>query len=450
MNNRKTILLLGAGFLSFFLLQVQPVFADQDSLTLKAAQNQAVKQSPYYEKAQAIESETSWDQYQSVAEGFLPQVTISGQHFFTENYSYLNVEFGTPTPLQFPEIYPQTTLTLDAKMDIFDGFKNIHQVSASDRSHQAAKILLDWSSFQIQQQVRLKYYQALAAKMLLDMAGENVKTLEDHLRIVKDRIQNGEATKYDLLRVDVQLSTAKSNLIEVSDDVALTRESLTQTMGLRSDNRPLSGKLPVVVNPDKIIAQLTDVDFSERPDVKAKKMQAEAAADQSAATGSFWAPKISLIGEYQFYNTPDYLTTGLSNNDDYRTDYFFGATATWDIFDGGISLAKAKEAEQKSNEAKADLKAAQIQAPYDFDLWKRKLVSSAAVYQSKLTEVDEAKESVRLATLGFKEGVNTTTDVLDAELDKFTASAGLVQSQVGMLEALINLELAIGKRLNND
>jgi outer membrane protein TolC len=67
-----------------------------------------------------------------------------------------------------------------------------------------------------------------------------------------------------------------------------------------------------------------------------------------------------------------------------------------------------------------------------------------------LTDVDEAKESVRLATLGFKAGVNTTTDVLDAELDKFTASAGLVQAQVGMLEAVINLELAIGKRLNYD
>jgi outer membrane protein TolC len=231
--------------------------------------------------------------------------------------------------------------------------------------------------------------------------------------------------------------------------VVLTRESLAQTMGLKKDDRPLSGDLPVV-NTDKIVAQLTDVNFDERPDVKAKIMQAEAAQDQSAAVGSFWVPKISLVGEYQFYNIDDYLSTGLSSNDDFRTDYFLGATATWDIFDGGISLAKAKESEQKSNEAEADLKTAQIQAPYDFDLWKRKLVSSGAVYQAKLTDVDEAKESVRLATLGFQAGVNTTTDVLDAELDQFTASAGLVQSQVNMLEAVINLELAIGKRFTND
>jgi outer membrane protein TolC len=431
---------------------LSPVFADtsvQTSLTLDDAQDQALQQSPDYQKAHALESEMSWHQYQSIAEGFLPQVSISGQHFFAENYSYLNVEFGSPTPIQFPEIYPQTSLNLDAKMDIFDGFKNLHQIDASDRGHQAAQILLDWSSFQIQEQVRLKYFQALAAKILLDMANENVKTLEDHLRIVQDRLQNGEATKYDLLRVDVQLSTAKSNQIEASDDLVLTRESLAQVMGLKQDDRPLSGDLPVI-NPDQIVSQLTAVDFNERPDVKARIMQAESAEDQSAADGSFWVPKVSLIGEYQFYNSPDYLATGLSNNDDFRTDYFLGAAATWDIFDGGISLAKAKEAEAKSNQAQADVKAAQIQAPYDFDLWKRKLISSGAVYQAKLTDVDEAKESVRLATLGFQAGANTTTDVLDAELDKFTASAGLVQAQVGMLEAVINLELAIGKRLNND
>ena len=446
MNKIKTGLFLTALLLGGSVSS----YAADDALTLKQAQSEAIQHSPYYEKAQAMESETSWGQYESLASGFLPQVTLSGQYFFTENYSYLNVEFGSPTPIQFPEIYPDATLSLDARMDIFDGFRNVHKLDAANRSHQAAQILMNWSSFQIQEQVRLKYYQALAARILLDMADENVKTMEDHLRIVKDRLQNGEATKYDLLRVKVQLSTAHSNQISASDNVVLTRESLTQAMGLQHDDRTLSGKLPVITNVDKIVSQVNDVDFSERPDVKAKAIQALAAADQSAAAGSELIPQVSLIGEYQFYNVPDYLSTGLSDNSDIRNDYFFGATATWSLFDGGISYAKAQEAEQKSKEAQADLKAVQIQAPYDFDLWKRKLVSSAAVYQDKLTDVDEAKESVRLATLGFKAGVNTTTDVLDAELDKFTASAGLVQAQVGMLEAVINLELAIGKRLNHD
>jgi outer membrane protein TolC len=200
---------------------------------------------------------------------------------------------------------------------------------------------------------------------------------------------------------------------------------------------------------DKWLDKVGEVDFSDRPDLRAKMMQAKAALDESAASGSFWAPKVQLIGEYQFYNSPDFLNSGLSYTN-YRTDYYFGAAATWDIFDGGISLAKAKEAEARAKEAQADLKTVQVQAPFDFDMWKRKLASSGAVYDAKLTNVDKAKESVRLATLGFKAGTNTTTDVLDAELDKYRASAGVVNAELDILVALTNLELAIGKRLTNE
>src|SRR6185436_5746994 len=142
----------------------------------------------------------------------------------------------------------------------------------------------------------------------------------------------------------------------------------------------------------------------------------------------YWIPRVSLIGEYQFYNSPDYLAAGLTENNDLRTNYFLGAAASWDILDGGISLAKAREASERANGSQADLEAAQVEAPYDFDLWKRKLISSAAIYQAKLANVEKAKESSRLATLGFKAGTNTTTDVLDAELEKFRAAAGVVKA----------------------
>jgi outer membrane protein TolC len=372
------------------------------------------------------------------------------RRLFDVRYSYLNVAFGgSPTPFQFPGIYPKTTVAFDARFDLFDGFKNFHQLDAADKEHQAARILSDWTLFQVQEQVHLKFYQALAAKMLSELADQNVKTMEDHLRVVHHELKNGQATKYDVLRVEVQLSEAQSDKIETDDLVALSRESLAQTMGLKSDNRELSGKLPMV-NVDEVLKTISGMDWKSRPDLKAKELQAKAALDQSAAADAYWIPRVSLIGEYQFYNSPDYLATGLTDSSDLRTNYFVGAAASWDILDGGISLAKSHEASEKANGAQADLEEARLEAPYDFDLWKRKLVSGAAIYQAKLANVDKAKESSRLATLGFKAGTNTTTDVLDAELERFRAAAGVVKAQVDMLEAESHLELAIGKRLENE
>ncbi len=138
------------------------------------------------------------------------------------------------------------------------------------------------------------------------------------------------------------------------------------------------------------------------------------------------------------------------DTNNFRNAYFVGAAASWDILDGGSSLAKANEAGERANQAKADLEATQLQAPYEFEHWKRKLASSVALYQAKLTDVDKAKESTRLATLGFKAGTRTTTDVLDAELEAFRAEAGVVQAQLNALEALNNLEMAIGKGIEHD
>jgi outer membrane protein TolC len=78
------------------------------------------------------------------------------------------------------------------------------------------------------------------------------------------------------------------------------------------------------------------------------------------------------------------------------------------------------------------------------------LVSSLTLYKAKLTDIEEAKESARLATVGFKAGTRTTTDVLDAEYEEYRASAGLVQAQINALEALINLELVTGKRYSHE
>ncbi|HEY5039652.1 MAG TPA: TolC family protein, partial [bacterium] len=239
------------------------------------------------------------------------------------------------------------------------------------------------------------------------------------------------------------------------DNVILARESLTQTLGLKKDDRDLSGDLPVL-DAQKLLANLSDVNFTERPDLKAKEFQTLSAEDQSAASHSFWFPKISIIGEYQWYNSPDYLFNSstqsnyLKDNDNFRTAYFVGAAASWDILDGGTSLAKANEAGDRAKQARDDFEAAQLQAPYDFDLWKRRLVSSVTLYQAKLTDVEKAKESTRLATLGFKAGIHTTTDVLDAELEQFRAEAGLIQAQYNALEAKVNLELAIGKGIDHD
>jgi outer membrane protein TolC len=420
-------------------------------LTLEEALSEAVSQSPVYRQAQDNERAASWGQVQAFSDGFLPHVSVSGRHLFDERYTYLNVAFAPPpsAPFLFPGISPDTSLALDASFDVFDGFKNVHKLDAANNTHEAARIQSDWSLFQLQQKIRLMFYEAIAAQELSDMADQNVKTLQDHLRIVTDQLDNGQATKYDSLRVKVQLDEAQSDQISAHDQVVLARENLAQIMGMKTDDRPLSGVLPVL-DADKILGAAGDLNFQQRPDLKISELQAKAAADESAASeASFLVPSVALVGEYQWYDSPDYLGT-IVHTDNFNHAYYLGASATWNLFDGASALAKANEDGEKAKGARDAFEAAQVEAPYDFDLWKRRLVSNVAIYNAKLTDVDEAKESARLATVGFEAGTRTTTDVLDAELEEFRAAEGLVEAQVNAYEALINLELSVGKRIENE
>jgi OMF family outer membrane factor len=153
------------------------------------------------------------------------------------------------------------------------------------------------------------------------------------------------------------------------------------------------------------------------------------------------------VGEYQFY---DFASRDLFEPKGYPDAYQLGLAASWNLFDGGASLAKEKEAGEERKQADAAAEEAKLQAPYDFDFWKRRLGYSAALYRARLAEVDKAKESVRLSRLGFKAGTRTTTDVLDSELDYFRATAGVVAAQVEAAEALMNVELAVGKRIGHE
>ncbi len=459
---RKTASLLALLAVSAASLALaQDVAAPTSTLTLDQAQKEALENSPVYRGAQDAEKEAGWEQLEAVSKGFLPQVTVQGQHFFNDelfgstndNYTQISVQFSNTFPLvTIPGIYPNTTLTLSASYDLFDGFSNIHKLDAANNRHEARRILSDYALLQLQEDVRLKFYTALGAKILSDMADQNVKTLQDHLKIVQDQLDNGQATKYDVLRVDVQLSEAKSDQISAHDNVVLAREALAQSMGLKEDDRPLPVDLPTL-NSEAVLQDVSGADYKDNPELKARQMQTLAASDQSAASAaSLWVPKVSLFGQYQWYNSPAYLPSGFDYKDysSFQTDYFVGVNATWSILDGGESVAKANEADEQAKQAKDSYASAELQTPFNFDQWKRRLVSSLAVYKAKLTDVDEARESARLATVGFKAGTRTTTDVLDAELEEYRASAGVVQAQLDALDAIINLELVTGKRLTHD
>jgi outer membrane protein TolC len=417
--------------------------AGTGSLTLEEAIQEGREHSPDVQKAQAAFEQSHWHTTEMLGSGFLPKLTASGNYYFNRKFEILNIDFEGAA-VQFPSIYPTTSTELDLVIPIFDGLANVYNLKAASLQESAVQNELTRASFEVDQSIRLAFFQALAAALSESVAEENVKTFQDHLQQTATQKKGGVATNYDVLRVQVQLNEAQSDLIDAQDNVVLTRQKLNQILGYDQDDRTLNGELPT---PNaKPIRQLKfdDSIAENRTDVKALELRAEASDKMRTAQTVWWVPQLSFGANYTWFND---LSNSITQASDFQSAYNVGLFLRWNLFDGGVSYAKSREAAYSSAQDDKNVEKARLALPYDFDYWKRRYLSNASRFEAKQLDLERSKESVRLAREEQKAGTRTSSEVLDAELDLYRARVGVVNAQSNAAEAQIRLELALGRTI---
>jgi outer membrane protein TolC len=397
-------------------------------------------QSPTVERAKSAAEEVSWRRVESYS-GFLPTVQASASRLLDREWLLTDVQLaGSPAPVAIPQILPTTVYSLGANWVLFDGLANIQRFQAARSFERSGKHEFDWTKFQGSRNVVLLFYRALAAQTLRDVAAANLKTLEDHLNDVQLFKKAGAGTKFDVLRVDVQTSEARSELLNANDNMSISLLRLAELIGQDLTTRTLQGQLPVL-SPD-LVQNLT-YDEAKRSDIHALQSRVEALEDTASAANKFWIPRVSVGGQYQHYNNRNDEFSG----DGFRDAYSVALNLNWNLWDGGVSYARDRQAVEQKVQAEKTLQLSKLKSKNDFEFWRRRYLYYASVYQARTGDVAKSSESVRLAREGRRVGTRTNTDLLDAEAELFRARAGLVNSQIGAVEALINLELATGQSL---
>jgi len=416
--------------------------ASAQTLELTSAIIEARQNSPEIQRAASAVEEASWKRLENAAPQ-VPHLSAGFNQVFDAKYSYLGVYFG-PSAIEFPSAMPSSTLDLQATWMIFDGLGSMRAYQAAELNYQAAQADLARADFQLEQNIRLRFFQTLAAIELLQVANQNIVTLQEHLAIANVSQRSGISTRFNVLRIEALLEEARADKNLAEDSALITRKNLSQAMGLVSDDRPLQGALPVP--DDKLAPAELKVVLAERDDIKAQTARQGAAERIGQAAAGFWWPRLALYADDEYYKYKAF-DPAIIETPEYKQAYTIGAKLSWDIFDGGASLARKEEAGHRAEEAAQASRALLLKAALEFETWKRRFVTNGEVYRARLRTEEKSQESVRLATLGLKAGTNTNSEVLDAELDLFRSRAGIVRAQMDAAEALINLELALGKSL---
>lgn len=427
---------------AFIAAQLLASASFAQELSIQQAITESESHSPRLQKAKAAQEEVSWKKTEALST-YLPTLQASASYLFDKKYVLTDINLGGG-PVSVPGVVPTTNFALTASYPLFEGMAGVNRYSSASSFSSAAQKEYDWTEFQLSREVILQFYKTLAAKELLQVAEQNLKTLQDHLRDVNLFKKAGVSTNYDVLRVEVQVSEAESEVLNATDNLAVTRSKLAEVMGLDKDDRALSGTWPAFNA--KNTENLQKESLASRPDLKAMELRTEGSKSLSKAAGSYWVPRLSLFGQYQYYNNRN---DKYDDWDNFRNAYQVGVSMTWNLFDGMTSIARDHQAFEQSVQTEKGLVQARLKAQQDLEFWKRKYNYFGTVFKARQNDVVKAEESVRLARQGKKVGIRTDTDLLDAEAELFRARAGLVNAQMGSLESLVNLELTTGNKYLN-
>ena len=427
---------------SSILLMAAHALAGPMPLTVPDAIEAGRRNSPELRRLELAVEAASWKKWETLS-GHLPQFALNSNYFLAAKYPVLSVSLVPQQPaITIPSAYPQTNIEVSGSWTFFDGLGTWNLYQAAALGHEAAELELRSAQFHTAESIRVKFFHALAAQQLAEVANQNIETLEHHLHLVEVSEQAGTGTRVDVLRLKAQLEEARAEKILADDNVELAKRILGEVMGLNEAPQTLSASLPV---PDENkVARALELKVQDRQDYQAQAKR-EAASDRMNAAGwGPFAPRISLFAVEQFYGYNSTFSPSIVATQGLNNASALGLKLTWNLFDGGSSIARKAQLDAQAKQTVELTRKMLLSATSEFETWKRRYHYNVALFRARQRSVEQSEESVRLAEISVKAGTKTHSEVLDAERDLFRSRAGVIQAQLAAAEALSNLELALG------
>ena len=272
-------------------------------------------------------------------------------------------------------------------------------------------------------------YQARAVKAALD---ENVLRLESYERDTKNLVGAGIATRNDLLRIQVQLQSARLSQIDAENDEQVARMNLNIAIGRAAVDSVDLASTPEGEDTTGVLGGTLEQSLSTRPDVAAMQARVQASRAGVAAAQGGYFPQLFLSANY-YYGKPNQRYFPATNK--WNDTWDVGVQLQFDVWNWGATGAQAEQAEAALH-ANEEL-FAQMKQTVSLDVERSK--SSASRAREKVAvarlAVSQAEENAKMTSDKYHSGLATSSELLDANV-------ALVQSKTALSGAYVEQEIA--------
>ena len=300
-----------------------------------------------------------------------------------------------------------------ARYNLFNGrsdYFRLREASylASSAVYQRQSIVAD-----IVLAVKGAYIEVLRSRSNVETEEKSVELLERQKFESALRLREGLIARNDLLRVEVELSTAQQRLLRAIGDQANARERLRRIIGSNQmDLEHIQDLAARPLLPTRSFEAMQKEMFFARSELRFlhNRLAADRAAQQ-AVSGEY-LPKVDLVFSYERFGNG---TLPEPSDQDYDSDSRAMLEASWVLFSGFDThyeiKARAKEIDARYQEIRAteDLLTQQLKiALEELQVAEGNLLTAE-------TGLAQAEENYRVNANRYKAQVATTVDLLDAQ-----------------------------------
>jgi outer membrane protein TolC len=435
----------------FLSASLMPVRAQNDAqaprhITLSEAVQLALKQN-HLVRIAALRVAEKQDAKEIAKSAYLPSVRnesaiarVTDTQFIEIAPGSLGTVAGTPIP-QATDVINQGGRTLVTSgttlaqplSQLFTRIKPTNRMAQADLD--ASRAEAQQTQNQVVLRVRQTYYQLLVAQLRRDAAAAKIRADQGLENERIEQVKYGSALDQRLIEARAQLLQAKQDLLTTDLQISDLTMQLNDAMGL-----PVVTKLtlePSVPNVQETCRreECLQIARESHPEVLAARAAVEKASAGVRLAKADYLPDVSAFARYSYQSNVPFLVHNFGT---------FGATLTYDLFDGGRRRAATKESQTKLAQAKENLVRLTDDVELSVETALNKLDRTREMVNVSEQLLNLRTESKRVAAEQLVKGEALQSQVDAGIAEELGAKALLLSAQLAYIEAHDELLLAMG------
>lgn len=291
------------------------------------------------------------------------------------------------------------------------------------------------------------YFNYFSTVALLEAAHMDVKDAKAALDTTSEKFSAGIQAKVDVLQATASYQKSLYALESAKGNVKTAEGDLSKVLGFPAGT-PLNISLPQKDVEFKVgakeVGQLIEEGLEKRPDIAAERASLAAKiAAIKAARSDLW-PTLNAQGSgsndwYQYFGRH-----GLNYDTQHNYGYGAGVSVDWPVFEGFDTVSKIKAAEAAAKAEFENLRQKELSVTTDvWDAYYNFVTATKKLDASKAYR-DASQGSYDLSMDGYKSGLKSILDVLNAESDLSDARSQVIKSQKELYTSFAQVAYATG------